>query len=246
MDEPLSVTGSPVSFEGRADAGPDLLRSPVTGQPCVHWRLRIVEHLTARSALVHELASHEGFDLIWGPPASGSRDPGSGEAGAGEPGPKDHRSAVRIHIEPQAARIEATPTLHREGTPGALAAARAFGFSGAISVEEVVIRAGDDLMADGVLQDLTLGAGPFRAAAHGFELLDATVRLPARSLAPALLPWALGTVAALLGGMGLVTWAAWRYHARHLPAGHHAWRAGNVAHSPARLMPPELPHPRLP
>ena len=55
-----------VKFQASAEPGPDVVRSPVTGEPCVHWRLRIVEHLTARSALVHEVASSETFVLAWG------------------------------------------------------------------------------------------------------------------------------------------------------------------------------------
>jgi hypothetical protein len=208
-----SLIRSPVSFEGTACAGIDLLRSPVSGQPCVHWRLRIVEHLTSRTQLVHEVASTEPFELSWG---------GSAE---------DGRPPVRIRLDAESARIQATPILHREGTPGAQAAARHFGFSGAVSVEEVVIRAGEALSAEGILEDLEAADGPFRAAARGLALFDATVSLEARSLAPALLPWALGTVAALLGGMGLATYAAWRFHVLHLPgSAHHHFRA----------------HPRLP
>src|SRR5687768_13591147 len=98
-----------VKFEASAEAGPDVVRSPVTGEPCVHWRLRIVEHLTARSALVHELASSESFVLAWG------------ELGPGG-------TPVRIRVEPEASRIEGPPHLYRAGTPGAEAVARAFGF----------------------------------------------------------------------------------------------------------------------
>jgi hypothetical protein len=63
---------------------------------------------------------------------------------------------------------------------------------------------------DGV--DSASAPGPFRGVAHEMELLGATVRVPARAvLAPVLLPWALGTAAALLGGVGAATWAAYRF-----------------------------------
>ena len=55
------------------------------------------------------------------------------------------RPPIRIQVDPEATRIEATPTLHREGTPGALAVAPAFGFAGALAVEEVLIRPGEDV-----------------------------------------------------------------------------------------------------
>jgi hypothetical protein len=221
----LSVVRAPVSLEARAEPGLDVVRSPVTGQICVYWRLRVVEHLTARSELVHELASSEPFDLVWG----------------------EGRQPARVRLDPGSTRVEGAPTLHREGTPGALAVARAFSFSGAISVEECVIRAGDLLEADGLLEDATFGAGPFRGGANRLELLDATLRLPTRSLGPVLLPWALGTAAALLGGMGLATWAAWRYHVRHLPPGAHTWRSVSSSGSSAsRLAAPEPPRPRFP
>src|SRR5262249_52407793 len=116
-----------VSLEALAEPRRELLRAPASGQACVHWRLRGVEHLTAQTELVHDLASPEMFDLAWG--------------GAPETG----RAPVRIQLDPETARIEATPTLHRPGTPGAAAVARAFGFRGAVTVEEVIIRAGDEV-----------------------------------------------------------------------------------------------------
>jgi hypothetical protein len=214
---------SPVNLEARAEPWMDVLRSPVSDQACVYWRLRVVEHLTARSALVHEMASSEPFDLVWG----------------------EARTTVRVRVDPGLAQIEATPTLHREGTPGALTVAGTYGFSGAISVEETVIRSGETLEAEGLLEDVAFGLGPMRGAAHHLELLDATLRLPGRSLGPALLPWALGTAAALLSGMGLATWAAFRYHVRHLPAATQSWRTITVG-SPAHLVAPEAPRPRFP
>ena len=148
-----------VSFEATASADRDLLRSPVSGQACVHWRLRIVEHLTPRSQLVHEVASPEPFDLTWN---------GTGE---------DGRPPVQVRLEPESARILATPILHREGTPGAVAAVRHFGLRGPVAVEEVLIRNGEDLAAEGNLDDPTaFGDAPFRAVARALTLTDATVR----------------------------------------------------------------------
>jgi hypothetical protein len=226
----MTDTVSLVSLEAEAQPADELLRAPASGLPCVHWRLRVIEHLTARSELVHDLASPEAFDLAWG---------GAPEAG---------RPPVRIRLDPETARIEATPTLHRAGTPGAVAVARAFGFRGLVTVEEVLIRPGDALTADGLLQDLGAGAGPFRTPQQSLALHEATVRLPSRALAPAaLIPWAFGTAAALLGGVGLATWAAWRYHLAHLPPGVSAWRIGALPTATApRLGPPEPARPQFP
>jgi hypothetical protein len=216
-----------VSFEGTVCAGRELLRSPVSGQPCVHWRLRIVEHLTPRTQLVHEVASPEPFELAW--------------AGTGE----DGRAPVRVRLEPESARIQATPVLHREGTPGAMAAVRHFGLVGAASVEEVVIRPGEELTAEGILEDAAaLAEGPFRGVARGLALYDATVRQDTRSLAPVLLPWALGTAAAIISGMGLAGYAAWRFHLLHFTTTIHLAHGAPVPQP--RLEPPEVPHPRFP
>jgi hypothetical protein len=229
----MSDGASLVTLEAQAEPAQELLRAPASGHPCVHWRLRVVEHLTARTELVHDLASPETFELAWG---------GAPDAARGRP-------PVRIRLDPETARIEATPTLHRAGTPGAEAVARAFGFRGSVSVEEVIIRAGDTVTADGILQDLAYGAGPFRTPSGALALYEATVRLPSRGLAPAaLIPWAFGTAAALLGGMGLATWAAWRYHLAHLPPAS-AWRISSrplSSPAPARLSAPEIPRPRFP
>ncbi len=213
----------PVSLEARAEPTAELLRAPASGAPCVHWRLRVVEHLTARTELVHDLASPDSFELAWG------------NSGGGRP-------PVRIRLDPESARIEATPTLHRAGTPGAVAVARAFGFRGDITVEEVIIRPGETVTAEGILEDLSVGAAPFRAPAHPLALSEATVRLQTRALAPAMLiPWAFGTAAVLLGGMGLATWAGWRYHEAHVPPANTIWRTVS-----SHLTAPELPHPRFP
>ena len=61
----MSDGASLVSLEAQAEPAEELLRAPASGQPCVHWRLRVVEHLTARTELVHDLASPESFELAW-------------------------------------------------------------------------------------------------------------------------------------------------------------------------------------
>src|SRR6185369_17864740 len=128
-DAGLAPAPAFVSFEGMARAVATVLRSPASDQPCVYWRLRIAQRLTDRSQLVHEIASEEAFELGWG--------------GAGE----DGRPEVRVRLEPGESQIHATPVLHREGSPGAEAAAAAFGLSGPLSVEEVLIRPGESLTA---------------------------------------------------------------------------------------------------
>src|SRR3954469_16547672 len=92
-----ALTRSPVSFEGTAVAAGSAagLRSPVSGQACVHWRLRIVQHLTHPTQLWHELASPEPFELAWPGPGRG----GDGDAHA------EGRPPVRIRLDPGAARI---------------------------------------------------------------------------------------------------------------------------------------------
>lgn len=226
-----ALATSVVNFEGTVRGGPEPLRSPVSGLPCVHWRLRIVEHITARMQLVHEVASPDVFEIAW---ATAARE--------GDP----QRPPVRIRLDPESARIHAAPVLHREGTPGALAAARHLGLGGPVYVEEVMIRDGELVSAEGILDDPTAGESPFRGAGHGLELLDATVRLTTRSIGPALLPWALGTAAALLGTTAAATYGAWRYHLLHLPAGAQAHIVPLRVPSPAELAPPEIPHPRFP
>src|SRR6516162_5743137 len=119
----------PVSFAALASAGAGLLRSPVSGQACVYWRVRITQRLTDRSQLVHEIESEEPFELRWGRTDL----------------PHDE---VRLRLSPEAARIEAPPVLHREGTPGAEAAERSFGLAGPLIVEEVLVRLGDAISAE--------------------------------------------------------------------------------------------------
>ena len=212
-----------VKFSAFVEPGLDVVRSPVTDQACAYWRLRIVERLTARSELVHEMASSQAFRLVWGAPH-------------GETPP------VRILVEPDNTRIEAPLVLHRPGSPGALAVARAFGFPGPLAVEEILLHPGEEVAAAGTLFDPRHDAGPYRTVAREPELLDATLTVATETIGQALLPWAVGTAAAVLGGIGLATWAAWQHHLIH-DGGHHVARIG---HSPSCLEPPQLPHPRMP
>jgi hypothetical protein len=213
---------SEVQFSAQVEPGADPVRSPVTDQPCVYWRLRIVERLTARSELVHEMASSQAFRLVWG-----------ARSGEGSP--------FRIRVDPDTAHIDAPPVLHRHGSPGALAIARAFGFPGALSVEEITIHAGDEIAATGTLFDPRLDAGPFRTVEREPELLDATLTVAGESLGQVLLPWAVGTAAVVLGGIGLATWALWHAQACH----DRGAQAARVGHSPAYLERPAIPCPRL-
>jgi hypothetical protein len=231
-DSYRALAVAPVSFEGVASAAGALLRAPASGQPCVYWRVRIAQRLTDRSQLVHEIASEEAFELLWG------------REDRCEDGREDGRGAVRVRLEPDQARIEAPPVLYREGTPGAAAAAQLFGLAGPVSVEETIIRPGEALTAEGLIHDLdaAVGAGPLRGTSRGPELVDALVTLESKSLAPVLLPWALGTAAALMSGMGLATYAAWRAHVFHLPP----VAAVRLPRMNAQLLAPEIPHPLLP
>ena len=226
MTTAAALRSGVASLEAHAEPGPDVVRSPVTGHACVYWRLRVVERLTAGSDLVHELASSERFDLRWG---SAER-------------------PLRVRLDPGSARIEGTPDLYRAGTQGAIAVAREFGFVGAISVEETVIRSGDLLDVEGVLEDAGGTAGRFRTADGALELFDATVRLRSQSIGPALLPWALGTAAAMLAGMGFATWSAWQGQLAHPRFGHatRVFGIGPACGVPARVGQPAIPHPRLP
>ncbi|HVZ73683.1 MAG TPA: hypothetical protein VHJ20_14990 [Polyangia bacterium] len=224
----------PVSFEGLACAGATVLRSPASGQPCVYWRLRLTQRLTARSELVHEVESDEPFEVAWrGADAELSTN--------GLPG-------VRLRVDPAAARIEAPPVLHREGTPGAVAAAQAFGLAGAVIVEETIIRLHQSITADGVVRglDANVNMGPTRGSIQGPELVDALVVVESKSLAPVLLPWALSTAAALMGGMGLATYAAWRAHLFAAPPASSIRLPRLQRGGHDQLLAPELPRTRMP
>jgi hypothetical protein len=223
---PRALAPAPVSFEGEACAGATVLRAPASGQPCVYWRVRITQRLTARSELVHEIESDEAFEVAWG----------QGDA------------AVRLRVDPTASRIEAPPVLHREGTPGAEAAARLFGLTGAVIVEETVIKLHETLTAEGHVEDhdAAVGAAHGRGTTRGPELVDALVVVETKSLGPALLPWALSTAAALVGGMGLATYAAWRAHLLSAPAANTIRLPRLFRGGVDQLRPPEIPRTRMP
>ncbi len=208
-------------LEGAACATTELLRAPGSGRPCVHWRVRVIQHLTPRTTLVHEAASPDAFEIEWCADLQ--------------------RGPVRVRIDPAAARIEAAPVLHREGSPAAQAVARQLGLGGVVSVEEVVILQGEDLQVEGWLDDPASSAtaameGPFRGGGRPPEVRDATVRLTTRAVGPTLLPWALGTAAALLGGLGTAAYAAQ----------HVLGRSGFLRVLPAEIGPMKAPRHILP
>jgi hypothetical protein len=214
-----------VTFDGTALRRADLLTAPASATPCVHWRLKIIEPIAARLQFVHEIASPDAFDLAWVLPAipdarSSNQDARQLRLLAAEaPDP----SSVRVRVMAETLRLAATPVLHRPGSPGALRVAHQFGLSTAIAVEEIALGEGDRVSAEGFLEGGALGRlrGPFRDVAGEVELHDAALILsPRRELGPALLPWALGTAAAIFAGMGAVTWAAWHFgHRAHARTG---------------------------
>jgi hypothetical protein len=188
-DRPLALRPlATTTLQGRADTLGEALRAPASGAPCVHWRLRIFEHVAPGMEFVHEVNSPEPLEIAWRPEPSGP--------------------PVRVQVAPDSARIQAIPVLFRHGTPGALAVAAQFGMRGSVRVEEVIIRPGEELEAAGVLSDpaTALSRGPFRTIDAPMELLQATLRLEnGLSLRPVILPWALGAAAAFLGAMGAAT-----------------------------------------
>ncbi len=171
---------------GTAAALGEPLLSPASRTPCVHWRLRIVETVAPGLDLVHDVVSPEPVDIICRPDAT--------------------KGEVRVRVAAESASLQAVPALFRQGTPGATAVARQFGLRGTVRVEEVVLRDGEALEAEGVLTDpgAALSRGPFRTIDAPLELLQATLRLVSGPiLRPVLLPWALGTAAAVLGTVGV-------------------------------------------
>ena len=186
-------------LQGTVETAGEALRAPASGLPCVHWRLRIFEQVAPGMEFVHEVTSPEPLEL-------------SCRAGENDP-------PMRVRLAPDQARIQAMPTLFRMGTPGALAVAQQFGMRGLVRVEEVVLRPGELVEAEGVLSDpsTALSCGPFRTIDAPLELLQATVRAEAGlSLRPVILPWALTMAAAVAGTAAgtaaLVHW--WDMHAK--------------------------------
>jgi hypothetical protein len=190
------------TLQGKVEPVGEPLRAPASGVPCVHWRLRIFEHLAPGMEFVHDVVSPDPIELAW------RREP--------------ELPVARVRLAPDTARLHASPVLFRAGTPGALAVAQQFGLRGQVRVEEVIIRPGEAVEATGMLADpaAALSRGPFRTIDAPLELLSATLRLETGlSLRPVLLPWALSAVAALLGTAGVATvmqW--WEGHARRLPS----------------------------
>jgi hypothetical protein len=163
-------------LRGAAAAMTRMLQSPASGVPCVHWRLRVTETVAPGMQFVHDLRSEEPFSVLW--------------LTAPEQPPR------RLRV-PDTATIQAVPVLHREGSPGALAVARALGLVGSVRVEEILVRADEPVMARGFLID-DGPTGPFRAAAGTGELAEAEIQTLSRRPVR-LLPWALGTSAFVLG-----------------------------------------------
>ena len=156
---------------------------------------------------------------------------------------RSERPPVRILVEPDAARIEAPPALHRPGSPGALAVARAFGFPGVLSVEEIAIQPGDEHRRGGN----AVRSAPRRGSvSHGRARARADRRdadVAGETLGQALLPWAVGHGGRVpgrhrprdLGGVARTTPAT-----RALP------RGARRPPPPTYLERAQLPHPRLP
>jgi hypothetical protein len=220
MLQPLPAT----RLHGTVGPVGEALHAPASGQPCVHWRLRIFEHVAPGMEFVHEVTSSDPLEISYrGDPA--------------EP-------MMRVRLAPDNARIQAIPTLFRVGSPGALAVAQQFGMRGAVRVEEVLLRPGELIEAEGVLSDpsAALSRGPFRTIDAPLELMQATLRVEAgSSLRPVILPWALSMAAILAGTAGAATallhWWDVQHRSPTLPL------PGAAAPD---IGPKRLPHPRWP
>lgn len=224
-----------VALRAEAMVPEEPLRAPASGLPCVYWRLRVFELIAPGVEFVHEAASDAPVELRMAPADPRDGDDGRNRAHV-DRGGTDTRP-VRLQMD--RVRVEAQPTLHRPGSPGAERVARRLGLPGAVRVEEVLIKPGEALEAEGLLldpsaegttKDTTKDRSLFRASGAPAELVEATIRLPSTvSLRPALLPWALGTAAAVLGAAGIVT---------TLAKVSHLWRGGIDLRVPAPV--PEI------
>jgi len=229
-----------IAFEGTLTRRSELLIAPASGAACVHWRLKIIEPLDARLQFVHELESPEHFDLCWVPPRAANQiehgDKDAGRATALSVLPDEsgrvsdlpsrlssdlhwaataaHADSVRLRISPESMRLTVRPVLHRAGSPGALRVAQQFGLSDSVAVEEIALLEGERVGASGLLEatDNDVAGGPFRDVSGDLELHESVLTLPQRrELGAAILPWALGTAAVILGGVGATAWTAWRF-----------------------------------
>ena len=167
-------------MEGTAAPTGPLLSSPASDTPCVHWRLRITEAL-ASNILVHDVASEEPFELQW------LTDPTLPPA--------------RMPIDGRTARLDALAVVHNADSPGARAVAEGFGLVGVLRVEEILIRPGSRLEVQGMLMAEAV-TSPYRAAHTQFPLAQVSIRVPGPLRRTSLLPWALGTGAALMSLLG--------------------------------------------
>jgi hypothetical protein len=217
----LALPGQPATrLHGTVGTLGEALRAPASGTPCVHWRLRIFEEVAPGMEFVHELRSPEPLELTC-------------PAEADQP-------ARRVRLAPDQARVQAVPVLFRTGTPGALAVARDFGLQGRVRVEEVIMRPGELVEAEGILTDpgTALSAGPFRSIDAPAELMQATVRMEAGlSLRPVLLPWALGMAAAMVGTASVAS-ALWHWLDLH--------KRPSLPGTPPEVGAKRMPHPRWP
>ncbi|MCG5055599.1 MAG: hypothetical protein KA712_21790 [Myxococcales bacterium] len=164
---------------GTAVPATQLLKAPASRTPCVHWRLRVTEVMPS-NVFVHDLVSDEAFDVEF-------RD-------------SPAFAAERVRIDGRHARLDALATLFGPGSSGAREVAHSFGFSGVVSVEEIVIRPGVPLEVDGVLL-APAAVTPYRGGPER-TLEQVTLRVPGPLRRTQLLPWALGTSAVLLGVLG--------------------------------------------
>ena len=178
--EPLHTGLSWQTLQGTSAPATTLLRSPATGAPCVYWRLRITETL-APTVFVHEFCSDEAFEI--------------------ETTTHEALPAQRVRINSSEARIDTLAVLHRPDSAAAQAVGLAFGLTGTLAVEEIVIPHGAALEVSGVLV-AGQPTDPFRSAHSEYPLAQVTVRVPGMLRGRQMLPWVLGTGAALLGVFG--------------------------------------------